>query len=60
MFDFHKVIIEGDVAYAVYILKSDITDKNGTRNGEWLESAVLILKDKGWKISLLHSTKINQ
>ena len=58
-FDFRLVKIEGDIAYAVYFLKSEITDKaNGIRNKEWLESAVLHRSGEGWMIALLHSTKI--
>ena len=58
-FDFRLVKIEGDIAYAVYFLKSQITDKaNGTRNKEWLESAVLHRSGKSWMIALLHSTRI--
>ena len=57
-FDFRSVKVHGDTAYAVYFLKSKITDKNGTHNGEWLESAILRRSGKGWRIALLHSTRI--
>ncbi len=58
-FDFRLVKVEGDIAYAVYFLRSKITDKvNGMRNKEWLESAVLQRSEEGWKIALLHSTRI--
>lgn len=58
-FDFRSVKIHGDTAYAVYFLKSEMTDKkNGTRNREWLESAILRRSDKGWRMALLHSTRI--
>ncbi len=58
-FDFRLVKIEGDIAYAVYFLKSEITDKvNGIRNKEWLESAILRRSGEDWKIALLHSTRI--
>lgn len=58
-FDFRLVKIEGDIAYAVYFLKSEITDKaNGIRNKEWLESMILRRSGEGWKIALLHSTRI--
>lgn len=60
-FDFRLVKIEGDIAYAVYFLKSKITDKiNGIRNKEWLESAILRRSGEGWLIALLHSTKITK
>lgn len=50
---------EGDVAYAVYVLKSDITDDaRGTRIREWLESAILRRDGTRWKMALLHSTRV--
>jgi len=58
-FDFRSVKVHGDTAYAVYFLKSEITDKqNGSRNREWLESAILRRSGAGWRMALLHSTKI--
>lgn len=57
-FDFRSVKVWGDIAYVVYFLKSEIKDKNGTRNREWLESAILRRSGTGWRIALLHSTKI--
>jgi Domain of unknown function (DUF4440) len=60
-FDFRLVKIEGGIAYTVYFLKSKITDKvNGTHNKEWLESAILRRSGEGWKIALLHSTRITK
>ena len=58
-FDFRLVKVEGDIAYAVYFLNSEITDQaTGIHNKEWLESAILHRSGKGWMIALLHSTKI--
>ncbi|MCW9065968.1 MAG: nuclear transport factor 2 family protein, partial [Ignavibacteriaceae bacterium] len=58
-FDFRYIKIEGDIAYTVYFLKAEIKDKtNGTINKEWLESTILRRSGDGWKIALLHSTKI--
>jgi ketosteroid isomerase-like protein len=58
-FDFRSVKVHGDTAYAVYFLKSEIADnKNGTRNREWLESAILRRAKRGWRMALLHSTRI--
>jgi ketosteroid isomerase-like protein len=60
-FDFRYVKIEGDIAYAVYFLKAEIKDKtNGTINKEWLESTILRRSGDGWKIALLHSTRITK
>jgi ketosteroid isomerase-like protein len=58
-FDFSTVKVHGDIAYLVYFLKSDITDKKrGTRHRRYLESAILRRSDTGWRLALLHSTKI--
>lgn len=58
-FDFRLIKIHGDTAYAVYVLKSEITDKQkGNRNLEWLESAVLRRSGARWLMALLHSTRI--
>ena len=56
--DFRSVKIHDDIAYAAYFLKSGITDKKGSRNREWLESAILRHSGTGWRIALLHSTRI--
>lgn len=58
-FEFHQVRVEGDAAWAVYTLRSDMTDKkNGPRHRDYLESAVLRRVSGQWRIALLHSTKI--
>jgi ketosteroid isomerase-like protein len=58
-FDFRSVKVHGDTAYAVYFLKSEITDKkNGNRHRQWLESAILRRGGNGWRMALLHSTRI--
>ena len=60
-FDFRYIKIDGDIAYAVYFLKSDITDKvNGAIHKEYLESTILRRSGGDWKIALLHSTKITK
>ncbi len=59
-FDFRSVKIQGDVAYAVYFLSSDITDDNGARSRRWLESAILRRSGKEWQMALLHSTRIDK
>jgi ketosteroid isomerase-like protein len=57
-FDFRSVKVHGDIAYVVYFLKSEIKDKSGSRHREWLESAILRRSGAGWRMALLHSTKI--
>jgi len=61
IFDFRYVKIEGNFAYMVYFLKSDIMDKvNGAIHKEYLESTILRRSRDGWKIALLHSTRITK
>lgn len=57
-FDMRQLKVEGGIAYMVYFLSSVITDKTGTRNGRWLESAIFRRSGSSWLIGLLHSTKI--
>jgi len=58
-FNFRSVKLHGAIAYAIYFLKSEITDKkNGPRSREYLESAILRRSGQGWQVALLHSTKI--
>ena len=59
-FDFRSIKIDKDVAYLVYFLKSNITDKQeGARQRDYLESMIL-RRDVGgtWRVALLHSTKL--
>jgi ketosteroid isomerase-like protein len=59
-FEFHQVRVPGDAAWAVYTLRSDITDpKNGPRQREYLESAVFRRSGDRWLVALLHSTRVN-
>ncbi len=58
-FDFRSVRIEADIAYAVYVVKSEMHDDiKGTRQREWLESAILRQTAGTWRMALLHSTRI--
>lgn len=60
-FTFNSVKVEGDLAYAVYTLNSEIYDDvKGARSREWLESAILRRADGRWKMALLHSTRVSQ
>lgn len=59
-FDFRLVKMQGDMAYAVYVLTSDIQDKQGSRHRVWLESMILRRSGSGWKTSLLHSTPMTK
>lgn len=59
-FDFRSVKVQGDVAYAVYFLTSDIKDQKGLRHREWLESMVLRRSGTRWQTALLHSTPVTK
>lgn len=52
-----EVHIYRDVAWITYANRGSVTDRSGTRNATWLESAIL-RKDSGdWRIVFLHSTR---
>jgi hypothetical protein len=60
-FEFHSVKFNGDTAWAVYTLRSDITDKkNDPRHREFLESMILRRSGAGWLAALLHSALIRE
>jgi ketosteroid isomerase-like protein len=56
-FDFRSVVVHGSVAYAVYFLTSDISDQQGPRHREWLESMILRRAGTRWRTALLHTTR---
>jgi ketosteroid isomerase-like protein len=57
-FDFRKVIVRGDEAYVVYFLNSEIRHGKLVEHRHYLESAVLRRSAHGWRVFLLHSTKL--
>lgn len=58
-FEFHQVKTAGDVAWAVYTLRSDVYDsKKGARHRDYLENIILRRGGKGWQVALLHSTRL--
>ena len=57
-FDIKYVRVYGDCAYAVYNLRSDITENGNLKVKTWIESAIF-RKIKGkWKIELINSTPV--
>jgi len=59
-FDFYRVVVEGDRAWLVYLLKSEMSEpQKGRRSSRYLESAILRRDAGRWRVALLHSTKIN-
>jgi len=59
-FNFRSVKVQGEMAYAVYFLTSDIKDQQGARHREWLESMVLRRSGTMWRTALLHSTRVSK
>ena len=59
-FDFKSLKVEGNQAYAVYELKSQITRDNQTNNYHWIESAIFQKISGEWKIKLIHSSLIKK
>ena len=56
VFTFYRVKISGQMAYAVYFLKSEITEKGVLTVRTWNESAAFRKINGVWKIALIHST----
>ena len=59
-FEFKYIRIDGDVAYAVYNLKSDITKDGKLTQNNWNESTIFRKVNGEWKIALIHSTPIKE
>jgi hypothetical protein len=57
-FDFKHLRINGNNAYAIYNLKSDITENGILKTYTWIESVIFKKIKKQWKIELIHSTPI--
>lgn len=57
-FHFVSVQVKGDMGFAVYDLRSAITRSGTTKYYHWMESAVMIRRQEGWKIRLIHSTPV--
>lgn len=57
-FDFKHIRIEGNIAYAVYNLKSDIIKEGKFAQKNWNESVVFRKVNGEWKIALIHSTPV--
>jgi ketosteroid isomerase-like protein len=58
-FEFHQVKTSGDVAWAVYTLRSDMQDAaKGARHRDYLENIILRRTGNSWQVALLHSTRL--
>ena len=58
-FDFKYVRIYGTTAYAIYSLRSDITENGNLKIKNWNESTIFRKIDGNWKIELIHSTPVD-
>ncbi|WP_233553718.1 DUF4440 domain-containing protein [Algoriphagus lacus] len=60
-FEFIQTVIEGNRAWVAYHNYATIT-QNGqvVRELYWLESATAIRTDKGWRLDMLHSTRVDK
>jgi ketosteroid isomerase-like protein len=60
-FEFIKTVIEGNRAWVAYHNYATIS-RNGQvlRELYWLESATAIRTDKGWRLDMLHSTRVEK
>ena len=58
-FDIHSLKVLGDVAYAIYTLQSEITENGAMKGRRWIESAIFRKLNSGWKLEVLHSTRID-
>lgn len=58
-FDFIRTVIEGNRAWVAYHNYATISkDGQVLREIYWLESATAIKTDKGWRLDMLHSTRV--
>jgi ketosteroid isomerase-like protein len=60
-FEFIKTVVEGDRAWVAYHNYATIS-RNGQvlRELYWLESATAIRTERGWRLDMLHSTRVDQ
>lgn len=59
-FEFKYIRIDGNNAYAVYNLKSDIIKEGKSMQKNWNESTIFRKVNGVWKIALIHSTPVKQ
>ncbi len=60
-FEFIKTLVEGDRAWVAYHNYATISrDGQILRELYWLESATAIRTESGWKLDMLHSTRVEK
>lgn len=57
-FDFLHSRIAGDHAVLIYQLESDVTTQGQQLRLRWLESVTMARTDEGWRVALLHSSRV--
>jgi ketosteroid isomerase-like protein len=56
-FTIKLVKVSGDMAYAIWHLKSEYNDQGRVTERAWNESGVFRREDNRWKIALIHSSR---
>lgn len=60
-FEFIKTVVEGDRAWVAYHNYATISrDGKVLRELYWLESATAFRTERGWRLDMLHSTRVDQ
>ncbi len=60
-FEFIDIKIYGDIAWVAYYNKAVISlDNKVIREAQWLESVVAVLTEKGWRLQMMHSTRVKK
>lgn len=57
-FTFTKTVLKDNTAWVIYYNTVDFEMKGEKDQAKWLESVVLIKDEGRWKLSLLHSTEL--
>lgn len=57
-FTFIKTVLKDNTAWVIYYNTADFEMKGEKDQAKWLESVVLIKDEGRWKLSLLHSTEL--
>lgn len=59
-FEFLNTTIAGNAAWVTYNLQSDITRNGKNSSIHWQETVILVHGQNGWKIRVLHSTRVDK
>lgn len=59
-FEFIQTQVDKDMAWVSYHLQSELMREGKPSTIRWLETVVLVRKEKKWKLKVLHSTMISR